>query len=98
MPLLSGIIRSSSTRSYDDRLQTLLAFGGVGGQLNAISFSAEQRFQTFANIGLVVDHQDAAARLLGLDHVGGEIRERVAHEPISLSDCATAPEGVETGC
>ena len=36
------------------------AFGAVGGEVHAVAFQAEERFQAFADIQLVVHYQDAA--------------------------------------
>ena len=59
--------------------QPLQPFGGVGGQLDAIVFARQQRFQAFANIGLVVDDQNAAAGSVSAARMsGGKIRDAPA--------------------
>ena len=47
------------------RFQALLSFGRIGGQLDAVVFAGEERFQALADVGLVVDDQNAAAHGVG---------------------------------
>ncbi len=56
--------------------KTLEAFGGVGGQTHLIAFLGKQSLQAFADVGFVVDHQNAAAGGFRGNNVRREIRER----------------------